>query len=701
MRCTQPELCENHYSSHRNNDFGFMKKLILLLFLLMTATICHAGKLLTLPDNQLAMSLPDFKSVENAPAETNWQTTAPNLIHIVAEEVSLDSETRRSAMHISYQLPDAMSPANDDKSWEAALNIAEIDASEYDHLTFLIKGDAATGYNRQIGIDLHNRLPDRSGFEAKARTAVSDIKAEWQRVTLPLNQMTGNLDRNRLGQLTITLRDRDTRVRRGSFWISEISLIKTGDPGPYANEQVVAYRKNAWDSEQGGGVAAHLALRNRLNGWPSQLLIHDKKLPADKHEFLMQLARDTWHGIDALSDRENGLPLDRIHLEKGGIAPETALIGDYTSVTNIGFHFLSIISANELGLIDRSSALEKLKTTLTTLEKLETYQGFFYNYYNTTTLERTSNFISFVDSSWLTAGLVTLRSAYPELAQRCNKLLEQEDYRFFYDPHMKQMSHGYYVDRNQRASYYYGSLYSEARMGSLIAIGKNDVPAEHWFAMYRTYPNTISWQTRQPVNRHEKSRNGYQWSDGYYQWREFKYVPSWGGSMFEALMPGLLLEENRYAPASLGKNSQVHTDIQRIYALEDLDYPVWGMSPSSVPNSNRYDEFGVKILGSMGYKDGVVTPHAAVLALITRPEEATANLLQLRQRYDAYGEFGFYDAVDPRSGQVAWKYLCLNQAMILVSLANHLANHAIQNHFAADTWVQNVIPLLSIENFFD
>jgi hypothetical protein len=680
-----------------------MKKLLLLFLLLLAATaVCHAGNLATLPDNQSALLLPGFKLLENAQPETNWLASDPAFIQIREEQVSWDNGgTQSYAAHISYQLPDAMSPANDEKSWEADLNIAEVDASEYDYLTFLIKGDPETGYNRQISIGLHNRLPDRSGFEEKARTAVSDVKAEWQRVTLPLNQMTGNLDRNRLGQLSIALPDRDTRVRHGSFLISEISLIKTGSPGPYANEQVVAYRKNAWDSAQGGSLAAHLALKNRLNGWPTQLLAGDKKVSTDKREFLMQLASDTWHGLETLSDRENGLPLDRVHLEKGSIAPETALIGDYTSVTNIGFHFLSIISAHELGLIDRNSALEKLKITLGTLEKMETYQGFFYNYYNTTTLERTSNFISFVDSSWLTAGLITLRSAFPELAQRCNELLKQEDYRFFYDAHMKQMSHGYYVEHGERASYHYGSLYSEARLGSLIAIGKGDIPTEHWFAMYRTYPNEITWQTRQPINRHNKAKDGYQWSDGYYQWREFKYVPSWGGSMFEALMPGLLLEENRYAPASLGQNSLVHTDIQRIYAMEDLDYPIWGMSPSSVPNASRYDEFGVKILGSMGYKDGVVTPHAAALALITRPEEATANLKLIRQRYDAYGELGFYDAIEPRSGQIAWKYLCLNQAMILVSLANHLANHAIQNHFAADPWIQNVIPLLSIENFFD
>ena len=97
----------------------------------------------------------------------------------------------------------------------------------------------------------------------------------------------------------------------------------------------------------------------------------------------------------------------------------------------------------------------------------------------------------------------------------------------------------------------------------------------------------------------------------------------------------------------------------------------------------------------------MVTPHAAVLALLTEPAQAVQNLRQLSQRYALYGDFGFYDAVDPKTGQVAYKYLCIDQAMTLVALANHLANHAVQKHFAKDPIAQRVLPLLGFENFFD
>ncbi len=461
----------------------------------------------------------------------------------------------------------------------------------------------------------------------------------------------------------------------------------------------LAPRKKAWENAAGGEVAARPLIKNRLGGWPSVALVDGKSLPRDNREFLARIAADTWRGLDALTDQAHGLPLDRIEFRNGSVAAETTRIGDYTSVTNIGFHFLAVAAAHELKLVSREQALERLAATLTALESLESYRGFFYNYYNTTTLERTSDFISFVDSSWLTAGLMVARQAFPELAPRCAKLLDREDYRFFYDEEFKLMSHGYHVPLRTRSAYHYGVFYAESRVGSLIAIARGDVPEEHWFRMARTFPPEIHWQSRPPLGRAEQSANGFQWIGGHYHWRGYDYVPSWGGSLFEALMPRLVLDEAQYAPHSLGRNGAIHTAIQRQYAREDLGYPVWGMSPSSTPGSGLYEEYGARMLGTAGYKSGVVTPHAAALALLAEPEAAAANLGKLAELFPVYGDFGFYDAVNPKTGEVSHNYLCLNQAMILVALADHLADHAIQKLFAADPGIQRVLPLLGIERF--
>src|SRR5262249_13116963 len=142
-------------------------------------------------------------------------------------------------------------------------------------------------------------------------------------------------------------------------------------------------------------------------------------------------------------------------------------VGDYTNVTTIGLRLIAIAAAAEIGLIARDDALDRLHTLLGTLAGLETHDGFFFNYYDTTSLERTSNLISFVDSSWLTAGLMVVRTSFPELHDDCTRLIERQDYRFFYDPARGRMSHGYWVQLRARSRYHYGVLYAESRLGSV------------------------------------------------------------------------------------------------------------------------------------------------------------------------------------------------------------------------------------------
>jgi hypothetical protein len=644
--------------------------------------------------------LADFEDLSEDALDQIWRMQPQGKpdagFHLHLENVERAGIPTR-ALHLRYALPPVSGQASgQEREFRLILPLPGLDAADYDHLAFWIKGDAAEGFNPQLSVGFRHHHPDATGLQETGAFTVSGIDGEWRRVMVPLRQMIGIRDWSRLDEFVIALPVRDTRILRGAYFIDDMALINIGVGDP-----VLAPKKKAWEESLGGAVAARPHLRERLSGWPQQLLIDPHTLPSEEREFLYRLALDTWRGIDAFTDKEHGLPIDRVHFAGGSVAPEDAAIGDYASVTDIGFHLIAIVAAHDLQFINREDALARLRLALTSLERMESHQGFYYNYYDTTTLERTSHFISFVDSSWLTAGLMTVRMAFPEIAQRCSRLIEQGDYGFFYDEFWNFMSHGFYVNLGARAPYHYGALYSEARLGSLIAIGKGEAPEAHWFAMARTFPNEYTWQAHQPLNRREKSAQGFRWIGGYYQWRDYRYVPSWGGSLFEALMPTLLLDEQRYAPASLGSNGRIHTEIQRRYALEDLGYPVWGMSPSSVPGSGHYAEFGVHFLGALGYAEGVVTPHAAALALLTEPEAATANLRQLARLYPVYGDFGFYDALDPKSGQVAYQYLSLDQAMILIALANHLQDHAVQKHFAADPIMERVLPLIGFENFFD
>ncbi len=468
-----------------------------------------------------------------------------------------------------------------------------------------------------------------------------------------------------------------------------------------AREIVVAVKKKAWEDSLGGRAAAKPHIQARLVGWPQHVLIDRGSLPKTDREFALRLARDTWRGLDALSDRENGLPIDNARFAKNSVGLAEARIGDYTSGTNIGLHLIAIVAARELGFLPAAAAVEKIGRVLDTLEHLETYRGFFFNFYDTTSLERTSNFVSFVDSAWLTAGLIVVRNTFPDLAERCTQVIAKMDFSFFYNGVTGQVSHGYYVKPGIRSPYDYGMLYTEARLGSLIAIGKGDVPEAHWATLARTFPADCAGQTLLPQGTRIKTLRGHELAAGYYEWGGLRYVPSWGGSMFEALMPTLVLDEVRHAPKSLGLNDRAHAEVQRRYALEQLGYRVWGLSPCATPAGDSYGEYGVKVLGARGYDGGAVTPHASALALGFTPEAALTNLRQLAQQYDVYGEYGFYDAADPRSGAVAYKYLALDQSMVFIALANYLNDHCIQKHFGADPIAQKALALIGDEDFFD
>ena len=123
------------------------------------------------------------------------------------------------------------------------------------------------------------------------------------------------------------------------------------------------------------------------------------------------MARDTWRGLAALRDRQNGLPIDHVYFGDDSLDPAKAEIGDYTGITNVGLYVISIVGAHELGFIDREEAVARVRAALETVRDLETWKGMFFNFYDTTTLERTSEFLSFVDSAWLTAGAMVIRSA--------------------------------------------------------------------------------------------------------------------------------------------------------------------------------------------------------------------------------------------------------------------------------------------------
>ncbi len=591
--------------------------------------------------------------------------------------------------------------------------LKNLDASPYDHFQFDVKGDPKPGFTRRFKIEIKKYKDKERVEKIKGSQTVENISESWQTVIIPLNKMTGLVDfgdpkawenpaiaRKNLDEFVIVFQDRHVTQKKGVIYIDNIKFVNTGKPGPTAVDFPPRKAEKTPMRLEGLDFARFLILR--LGGFPSGLTVK-KKFPKDKEKFLREIAKDTWRFFDEIVDQEHGLPLDTIQLGKAKAVDEGTWIGDYTNVTNIGVYLMCLVSAYDLGFITKEEAVKRIRRTMTSMEKAEYHKsGFPYNYYDTTTLERTSYFVSLVDSGWLIAGLYVAKNAFPkELSEQAGKLLGRGNFSFFYDPIEQQMYHGYYAHLETYSDYHYGVFYTEPRSASYLAIARGEVPEVHWYeGLIRTFPQAYAWQAQEPKNRVQKTTAGFTYFNGHYEWKDLKYLPSWGGSAFEALMPTLILNEKDLAPEGLGLNNARHVQGQIRYALEELKYPVWGMSPCSVPEGG-YSEYGAKPFGSKGYKDGVVTPHASILALEYAPEKVIVNLRKLIGLYDIYGEYGFYDAVTVKTGLVAKKYLSLDQGMILVALNNYLNKGAIRRRFHSEPQMKKAERLLTAERFFE
>jgi len=266
------------------------------------------------------------------------------------------------------------------------------------------------------------------------------------------------------------------------------------------------------------------------------------------------------------------------------------------------------------------------------------------------------------------AALLAERLASLQAAARSMAL--QMDYEFLLDPVRKLLSIGYRVTEGTLDPSCYDLLASEARLASFIAIAKDDVPARHWFHLGRAVT---------PI------ANG-------------AALISWSGSMFEYLMPSLVMR----APAGslLERTSRLIVQRQMAYGTS-LGLP-WGVSESAynmrdLELTYQYSNFGVRGLGlkrGLG-ESAVVAPYATALASMVNPAAAARNLARLAS-IGACGRYGFYEALDytpsrlPENASVAIvrAFMAHHQGMTIVAIADALLDGAMRARFHAEPMVQ-------------
>ncbi|WP_252727248.1 GH36-type glycosyl hydrolase domain-containing protein [Paracoccus sp. C2R09] len=471
-----------------------------------------------------------------------------------------------------------------------------------------------------------------------------------------------------------------------------------------------------------------------------------KPLTPDAARHLRLTARRTWNYFETfVTARHSHLPPDN-HQET-----PTPLTAARTSPTNVGLYLLACVAARDFGWISLRDAVTRLQQTLETVTQLEKLNGHLFNWYDTTDGSVLApRYVSTVDSGNLAGHLIALahtceewatdpaqddrqglldtlelahgwtdtalldqieaaiRAPRPEwaaiqrltgkaardcvwlaalhdravayladpdpdlstplhdLAMQARALAWDMDFTFLLDPERKLLSIGFNQSDNTRDESCYDLLASEARLASMFAIAKGDIPATHWFRLGRPAV---------PL------RGG-------------AVLGSWSGSMFEYLMPILVMDE---PPGSLLDQSNRQSVVaQQRYGLR-RGVP-WGLSESGfnardLQMNYQYSSFGVPELGlKRGLEASlVVAPYATALAAMVDPQAAARNLDRLAA-LGAMGTYGFYEALDftplhrPADEPVAvvHSHMAHHQGMTIVAIANVLQDGRMRHRFHAE-----------------
>jgi cyclic beta-1,2-glucan synthetase len=268
------------------------------------------------------------------------------------------------------------------------------------------------------------------------------------------------------------------------------------------------------------------------------------------------------------------------------------------------------------------------------------------------------------------AAVRTVTTRLAKIAQTSQRIVDEMDFQFLLDPERKVFTIGYNVSEGRHDNSFFDLLASEARLASFVAIAKGDVAQEHWFRMGRQLTAAAGGRA----------------------------LISWTGTMFEYLMPLLVMRDHR--ETLLGETYEAVVARQIEYGYE-RGVP-WGISEAAYAARDlqlnyQYGPFGVPGLGlKRGLsEDLVVSPYSTILAANIAPAPALENLRVL-EREGGLSRYGFYEALDYTPERVkkgerctlVRAYMAHHQGMTLVSLDNLINRNIMQNRFHSDPAVQ-------------
>ncbi len=263
-----------------------------------------------------------------------------------------------------------------------------------------------------------------------------------------------------------------------------------------------------------------------------------------------------------------------------------------------------------------------------------------------------------------------LRTRLETLEAKSRSMALAMEFGFLIDSKRNLLSIGYLAREGTLDPNCYDLLASEARLASFFAIAKGDIPARHWFHLGRTAT---------PV-AHGAA------------------LISWSGSMFEYLMPSLVMR----APTGSLLEATSRLVVGRQIAFADKQNLPWGVSESAynardLELTYQYSNFGIPGLGlKRGLADNfVVAPYATGLAAMVNPQAARKNLERLKD-VGALGRYGYYEALDYTPSRVpegdhcaiVRAFMAHHQGMTIVAIANTALDAKMRARFHAEPMVQ-------------
>lgn len=382
----------------------------------------------------------------------------------------------------------------------------------------------------------------------------------------------------------------------------------------------------------------------------------------EQRQFLLKCAELTWEYFNSNCTREtNFLPPDNYQQEpyKG--------YSNLTSPTNIAMALLAAVSAFDLKIITSDREIDFIGAIVDTIEKLEKWNGLLFNWYDVSNLSPVKpRFVSSVDCGNLYAALITVAQAAKQqnnhtLSLRLDEIADRMNFLKLYDAEKNLFYIGLDYENGKLTDSHYDLYASESRLMSFALIAKGKIPVKHWQSLSRFICEPMGART----------------------------LKSWSGTMFEYLMPLILLET---IPNSF--QFEICRNAILTELLSNHGNMPWGSTESGYYTFDENMLYQYKAFGNPYLaleinllRASVSAPYASMLALESEPAAAIENLFRF-EKLGMLGKFGFYEAVDFEKTRIGDKpfeivksFMAHHQGMSLCAVNNVLNDNALVNRF--------------------